>query len=55
MTLNGKKYLSTIEVMAKLGKSRRTLQNWNINGVLKFKKYGGRNVYLESDVNLMLE
>ena len=50
-----KQILSLIEVMELLTVSRKTLDNWNDNKILKRKKIGGKIYYKRTDINNLLK
>ncbi|EDM38898.1 hypothetical protein PBAL39_22535 [Pedobacter sp. BAL39] len=51
---NPDKYLSTSEASYLLKKSEKTLYNWGVRGWIAFRKIGGANYYLESDVMMLV-
>lgn len=53
--LNGERYLTDREVSDLLKISRRTLQEWRSNGQIDYIQLGGKILYRESDIRVMLE
>jgi len=53
--LGGEHYLSDKEVSTRLKVSRRTLQDWRTNGQITYIALGGKTLYRESDIQVMLE
>lgn len=54
-TLNGERYMTDSEVSARLKISRRSLQDWRAAGKISYIMLGGKTLYLESDIQTMLE
>ncbi len=54
-TLGGEVYLSDKEVSAALKVSRRTLQDYRNNRILPYRMLGGKILYRESDIEMVLE
>lgn len=54
-TLNGERYLTDSEVSSRLKISRRSLQDWRATGKIPYIMLGGKTLYLESDIQAMLE
>ncbi len=53
--LNGERYLTDKEVSELLKISRRTLQDYRTEGVIKYYSMGGKILYRESDIQELLE
>jgi excisionase family DNA binding protein len=53
-SLNGERYLTDREVSEKLKVSRRTLQDYQIEGKIPYYQLGGKILYRESDIEKML-
>ena len=53
--LDGEVYLSSEEVCRQLRLSTRTLQEYRNSGTLPFYKIGGKILYKQSDIQVMLE
>lgn len=53
--LNGEHYLTDSELAIRLKVSRRTLQEWRNNGQIGYFLLGGKILYAESDIQVMLE
>jgi excisionase family DNA binding protein len=54
-TLNGERYLTDREVSSRLKVSRRTLQDYRNEGRIPFVQLGGKVLYRESDIQLVLD
>ena len=54
-TLNGERFLSDPEVSDRLKVSRRTLQDYRTTGKIPYIQLGGKVLYLESDIQKLLE
>ena len=52
--LNGERYLTDDEVSQTLKISRRTLQEYRTNGKIPFVMLGGKVLYRESDLEVLL-
>lgn len=53
--LGGERFLTDKEVSARLKVSRRTLQEWRTNGQIAYISLGGKVLYKESEIQMMLE
>lgn len=53
-TLGGERFLTDMEVSARLKVSRRTLQDYRNNGVIAYHQLGGKILYKESDIERIL-
>lgn len=54
-SLSNEVYLSDRELSEKLKVSRRTLQQWRNDGRINYILLGGKVLYKEKDIQLMLE
>lgn len=54
-SLNGERYITDKELSRLLNISRRTLHEWRNNGQISFVHLGGKILYRESDVQIILE
>lgn len=54
-SLNNETYISDKELSDRLKVSRRTLQEWRNNGRMSYILLGGKVLYKEKDIQLMLE
>jgi len=52
---NGERYLTDVDLSAKLMVSRRTTQEWRSIGVLGYTLLGGKSLYRESDIEKLLK
>ena len=53
--LNGERYITDIELAEKLKLTRRTLADYRMNGRLPYYKVGGKLLYKEKDILVLLE
>ncbi len=53
--LNGERYMTDSELAEKLKITRRTLVDYRMNGKLPYYKIGGKLLYKEKDILLLLE
>ena len=53
--LSGEHYLTDRELSQRLKISRRTLQDYRNNGILPYRQLGGKILYLESDIERVLQ
>lgn len=53
--LNGERYITDRELSLRLKVSRRTLQEYRTNGLIPYLHLGGKILYKESDVIVLLE
>ena len=53
--LGGEHYLTDRELSERLKISRRTLQDYRNNGILPYRQLGGKILYRESDIELVLQ
>ena len=53
-SLNGERYLTDKEVSERLKVSRRTLQDYRIEGKVSYHQLGGKILYAESDIEKLL-
>lgn len=54
-SLNNESYILDKELSDRLKVSRRTLQEWRNNGRMSYILLGGKVLYKEKDIQLMLE
>lgn len=53
--LNGERYITDSELAEKLKLTRRTLADYRMNGRLPYYKVGGKLLYKEKDILVLLE
>ena len=53
--LNGERYITDRELAEKLKLTRRTLADYRMNGRLPYYKVGGKLLYKEKDILVLLE
>lgn len=53
--LNGERYITDSELAEKLKLTRRTLADYRMNGRLPYYKIGGKLLYKEKDILVLLE
>lgn len=53
--LNGERYIADSELAEKLKLTRRTLADYRMNGRLPYYKVGGKLLYKEKDILVLLE
>ena len=53
--LNGERYITDSELAEKLKLTRRTLADYRMNGRLRYYKVGGKLLYKEKDILVLLE
>lgn len=53
--LNGERYITDCELAEKLKLTRRTLADYRMNGRLPYYKVGGKLLYKEKDILVLLE
>lgn len=55
LVLNGERYITDSELAEKLKLTRRTLADYRMNGRLPYYKVGGKLLYKEKDILVLLE
>ena len=53
--LNGDRYMTDSELAGKLKLTRRTLADYRLNGKIPYYKIGGKLLYKEKDILVLLE
>lgn len=53
--MNGERYITDSELAEKLKLTRRTLADYRMNGRLPYYKVGGKLLYKEKDILVLLE